>query len=146
MEIEFKAPEEHYFYLVIAAVVLFVLVGLGWLGKSVTRLGPDGQGVVMSWTDYRVIQAEKAYVAERAKLRSAVDEIAQLFNADASPVEAQIHLARIEKSLEGGLPELADARAAVAQAVNAVRACSLGKVSHEEAAGVIRYAADILAE
>lgn len=146
MEIEFSAPEGQNFYLVLAAVLLLVVAGLGWLGYGVTRQGPDGRAAVMTWTDYRVIQAEKAYLAERAELRSAVEDIVQLLNKNASPVEAQIHLTRIEKSAGDGLPELAEARAAVLQAADAVRACSLGKISREEAAGVISHAIELLAE
>lgn len=145
MEIEFNAPEGQQFYLVVAALLLLVIAGLGWLGYGVTRVGPDGRAAVMTWTDYRVIQAEKAYLAERAELRSAVEEIAQLLNKNASPVEAQIHLARIEKSIGDGLPELAEARVAVLQASDAARACSLGKIPPEEAAGAIHYAAELLA-
>jgi hypothetical protein len=146
MEIEFSAPEGQNFYLVIVAVLLLLVTGLGWLGYGVTRVGPDGRAVVMTWTDYRVIQAEKVYIAERAELRSAVEEIAQLLNKNASPVEAQIHLIRIEKSTGDGLPELAEARAAVFQATDAVRAYSLGKISRDEAAGAINHAAELLAE
>ncbi len=146
MEIEFSAPEGQNFYLVLTAVILLVVTGLGWLGYGVTRQSPDGRAAVMSWTDYRVIQAEKAYFAERAELRSAVEEIAQLLNKNASPAEAQIHLTRIEKSIGDGLPELAEARAAVLQAADAVRAWSLGKSSRDEAAEVINYAIELLAE
>lgn len=146
MEIEFSAPEGQNFYLVVATVILLVVTGLGWLGYGVTRVGPDGRADVMSWTDYRIIQAEKAYIAERAKLRSAVEEIAQLLNKNASPVEVQIHLARIEKSISDGLPELAETRDAVRQAADAIRAHSLGKISREDAAGVIKYAIELLAE
>lgn len=146
MEIEFSSPEGQNFYLVVAAVLLLVVAGLGWLGHGVTRVDSDGRAAVMSWTDYRVIQAEKAYVAERAKLRSAVEEIAQLLNKSASPVEAHIHLTRIEKSLGEGLPELAEARAAVLRAAESARANSLGKISIDEAAGAINHAAELLAE
>jgi len=146
VEIEINAPQGQQFYLLIAAAILLVLAGLGWLGHGVTQTGPDGRAAVMSWTDYRVIQAEKAYLAERAELRSAMEDIAQLLNQDASPVEAQIHLARIEKSLGAGLPELAEARAAVLQAADALRAFSLGKLSRAQAAGAIKHAAELLDE
>ncbi len=146
MEIEFGSFEGQYTPLVITAVVLLVLVGLGWIGSSVSTTGADGRAAVLTWTEYRVSQAEKAYRTEREQLRSAVDGLAQLLDKNASPVEAQIHTTRIEDSLGDGLPELADARAAVQFAAQAVRDCSLGKIPPADAADAIDYAASLLTE
>jgi hypothetical protein len=148
MEIEFNAPKGQYFYPAIVIVVLLALAGLGWLGQGVTRTGDDGRALVLSWTDYQVAKMEREYLAQKTRLRSAVEDIARLFARNPSLMEAQIHLDRIEKDVSANvdLPSLADARLAVLQAADAVRAYSLGKYSHSDTAGAINYAAELLAE
>jgi hypothetical protein len=148
MEIEFDAPKGQYFYPAIVIAVLLVLVGLGWLGQGVTRTGDDGRALVLGWTDYQVAKMEREYLAQKTRLRSAVEDIARLFGRNPSPMEAQIHLDRIEKdvSANADLSGLADARQAVLLAADAVRAYSLGKISHSDTAGAINYAAELLAE
>lgn len=148
MEIEFDAPKGQVFYSAVVIAVLLALAGLGWLGQGVTRVGEDGRALVLTWTDYQVAKMEREYLAQKARLRGAVEDIARLFARDPSPMEAQIHLDRIEKDVNSAadLPGLADARQAVLLASDAVRAYSLGKTSYTDTAGAITYAAELLAE
>jgi hypothetical protein len=148
MEIEFDAPKGQVFYPAIVIVALLALAGLGWLGQGVTRVGEDGRALVLTWTDYQVAKMEREYLAQKTRLRGAVEDIARLFARNPSPMEAQIHLDRIEKdvSANADFPGLADARQAVLLAADAVRAYSLGKISHTDTAGAIHYAAELLAE
>jgi hypothetical protein len=148
VEIEFDAPKGQFFYSAVFVIVLLTLAGLGWLGQGVTRVSEDGRALILSWTDYQVAKMEREYLAQKTRLRSAVDDIARLFAKDPSPMEAQIHLDRIEKDVNNArdLPGLADARQAVLLAADAVRAYSLGKYSHTDTAGAINDAAELLVE
>ncbi len=146
MEIEFASPKGEYFYLVLAVCFFLGVIGLGWLGSTVTPVGNDGRATVLSWTDFQVAQAQKAYSAERDNLRQAVDDLADLVSKGASPVEVQIHVSRIEKLTVDGLPELADARAAISQASADVRDYSLGKISESAVIESINYAAGLLSK
>jgi hypothetical protein len=149
MEIEFDSPNGQSFSLgLVAAMIVFALLGLGWLGHGVTRTGEDGRAAILTWSDYQVTKLERKYLSQKTKLRSAVDDMARLLARNPSPMEAQIHLERIEKEIAdtGDLPGLVEAREAVRSAAAGLRSYSLGSLSYEEVAGTLNYAAELLAE
>jgi len=126
-----------------AAMLLAALAALGALGRTVT----PANGGVLTWTDWQVLQQERAYRRELAQLQQAVDDLAVFYNAGRrDPVRGQYVAAKVEdivKSQQIGL--LADQRQAVMDAAQAVRQWSLGVADDDDVRNALERAADAVA-
>ena len=149
MEIEVDFGKgSSYWREVLVAVILVTLVALGVLGWGVSKTDANGQAQILTWTDYQISKAEKAYLAELAVLRTDTDELAQLLaqTPEPSPAAVQIKVNQVLADTVSGTPELAAARADLAATAGTVRDWSIGSVEKDQAILSIQALTQLLAE
>jgi hypothetical protein len=148
VEIELSLGKTNYLREIIIAILVLSLAGLGWLGSVVTRTGPDGSAQVLTWSDYQLGKAEKAYQVERQTLREDADTLtAMLSQKDMpGPVAVQVTANRILEHASSGVAELADARTALGNAAIAVCDWSVGTVDKNTATQAMQSAISLLSE
>lgn len=145
MEIEFDSAENPFAtYLAILMIVALVVVGLASFGQRVTPVDAMGQPKVISWSDWRMFQARKAYSAEIAVLRSDAQEIAVMLETYPDPVAAQVLKARVKRHTATGVSELTVQRAALNDAALALESWSMGLLDRESAIATLQTAAEFL--
>lgn len=132
------------FYAVLALIVMAALVGLGALGQRVTPLSETGEPRFLTWADWRLLQAERAYQAERSVLHDDVADMLELLNAKPNAVAAQMLLERVENHTRSGQASLATARAATLAAANSVRDWTSGVMDRESAVQAVMDALALL--
>ncbi len=148
MEIELSLGKNSYWREMAAALLVVCLLGLGWLGWSVTRFGTDGSAQILNWSDYQLGKAEKAYQAERETLRADADMLTGLLSQSTSPspVAVQVTANRILEHSASGVSELADARLALGAAAVVVRNWAVGSVDRNTAIQALQTAVSLLSE
>ena len=148
MEIELSLGKNSYWREMAAAFLVILLLGLGWLGWSITRVGADGSAQVLTWTDYQLGKAEKAYQAERETLRGDADTLTGLLSqpTSPSPVAVQVTANRILEHTATGVSELTDARTALGSAAVVVRDWAVGTADKYAAAQAVQSAISLLSE
>ena len=148
MEIELSLGKNSYWREMAAAFLVVLLLGLGWLGWTVTRIGPDGSAQVLTWTDYQLGKAEKAYQAERETLRGDADILTGLLSqpTSPSPVAVQVTANRILEHTSTGVSELTDARLALGDAAVVVRDWAVGTADKNTAVQAVQSAISLLSE
>ena len=148
MEIELSLGKTSYLREIATAILVLSLAGLGWLGSMVTRTGADGSAQVLTWSDYQLGKAEKAYQAERQTLREDADSLTALLSQEhmPSPVAVQVAANRILEHTASGVAELADARAALGNAAIDVRDWSVGTVDKNIAIQSMQSVISLLSE
>lgn len=128
----------------VIVVVVLALIGLGALGSRVTPLTADGAPKIMSWSDWRLLQAEKAYYAELEILQSDANQLALMLEARPSPVAAQMLAERIARHTADGDPSLAPAREALMTAALNVRDWAAGVLDRDAAVHSLEIAFGLL--
>lgn len=148
MEIELSLGKNSYWREMAVAILVVLLLGLGWLGWSVTRVGADGSAQVLTWADYQLGKAEKAYQAERETLRGDADLLTGLLSQSnaPSPVAVQVTANRILEHASAGVSELSDARLALGNAAIVVRDWAVGTADKNTAVQAVQSAISLLAE
>jgi hypothetical protein len=150
VEFEFNLPgsKSNFLYEMAAAMLVVSLLGLGWLGWAVTRTGTDGSAQVLTWSDYQLGKAEKAYLTERQTLRDDTDTLTALLSQQKlpSPVAVQVAANRILDHTSSGVAELADARAALGEAALTVRDWAVGTADKNTAIQALQAAISLLSE
>ncbi len=120
--------------IVIVAIVVGTLLAL--LGRGYTF-----DEKVLSWTDWRVLQAEQTYRAELGHLQQDVEALVELVNLEmAEPVRGQLAAEQIAQRWSRGESALAVQREALTQAAQAVRDWSIGAVPRETALAAVEAA------
>jgi hypothetical protein len=127
-----------------AGVLLGLLLLFGWIGSSVTRTGPDGLPRLIGWSDWRLLQAEQAFRAERAALQLEVNLLIELLNTSPDPVRAQMTADRITRQYASGQPALSHQRLLVVQAAQAVLDWTVGVVPYAGAQQAVTAAVQAL--
>ena len=134
MELELDLGDNRQYWQIAAVLaVILALVGLAAIGSNITPIHADGSPKVMSWSDWRLIQAEKIYHAELEVLQADADQLADMLNSHPSPVAAQILAERISKHTASGDPSLAIAREALAASALNVRDWAAGILDRDTA-------------
>ena len=148
MEIELSLGKNSYWREMAAALLVVWLLGLGWLGWTVTRVGADGSAQVLTWADYQLGKAEKAYQVERETLRGDADLLTGLLSQSnsPSPVAVQVTANRILEHASAGVSELSDARLALGNAAVVVRDWAVGTADKNTAIQAVQAAISLLAE
>lgn len=144
-EIEININQDGIGYIV-AVVTLVVLLALGWLGQPVTLATEDGKPKVLTFQDWRFLQAEQAYKAELQVLRQDADHLANLVNGKPNPVQVQIDVDEVLKHTQSGVPALDTARKSVMAAALAVREWSVGSLNRDVALNALEDAFRSLGE
>lgn len=132
LELDFNSERTLWQGLAIVAVIL-ALIGLAAIGARVTPLNTDGSPKLISWQDWRLLQAERAYHAELAILQDDAMQLATLLEAHPSPVAAQILAERIAKHTKSGDAALATARETLLIAALNVRDWATGTLDRDVA-------------
>ena len=148
MEIELSLGKNSYWREMAAAILVVLLLCLGWLGWTVTHVEADGSAQVLTWTDYQLGKAEKAYQVERETLRGDADTLTGLLSKSTSPspVAVQVTANRILEHTSAGVSELTDARAALGTAAIVVRDWAVGTADKNAALQAVQSAISLLSE
>ncbi|MFZ5884013.1 MAG: hypothetical protein ACOYYI_09565 [Chloroflexota bacterium] len=145
MELEFDFSENTTLWqAAVIVVMVLVLVGLGAIGSRVTPLTADGAPKIMSWSDWRLLQAEKAYYAEVEVLQADANQLALMLESRPSPVAAQMLAERITRHTRDGDPSLAPAREALLTAALNVRDWAAGILDRDTAMRSLETAFELL--
>jgi hypothetical protein len=113
----------------LALAATLLLAGLGWLGYAYTPAGDKP----LSWSEWQVLKARRAYLGELGELQAAADTLAGLLNAQPDPVRAQLAAESIQRLASEGQPALAYQREKLALAAQAVSGWAVGAVERETA-------------
>jgi hypothetical protein len=113
----------------LALAATLLLAGLGWLGYAYTPAGDKP----LSWSEWQVLKARRAYLGELGELQAAADMLADLLNAQPDPVRAQLAAENIQRLAGKGQPALAYPREKLALAAQAVSDWGVGAVGRETA-------------
>jgi hypothetical protein len=148
VEIELSLGKNSYWREMAAAILVVSLFGLGWLGWIVTRAGTEGHAQVLTWADYQLGKAEKAYQTERETLRDDANTLTGLLSqpTSPSPVAVQVTANRILEHTSNGVTELTDARTTLGSAAIAVRDWAVGTVDKNAAIQAVQSAISLLSE
>ena len=119
--------------LAVAIVTILALIGLAAIGSRVTPLTVDGSPKLLSWQDWRLFQAERAYHTELVVLQEDIAQLASMLNTRSSPVAAQILAERIAKHTKAGDISLVAAREKVMTAALNVRDWAAGTLDRDAA-------------
>lgn len=144
IELDLRTSQKPLWYAAAAAVLLLVVLGLGAIGAPLTPRTESGRPRLLSWPDWRFIQAEKAYQTELGRLRTSADQLIQALQGRPSPVAVQLLAERVLRQTAGGDPALEAARAALAQAALDVRDWSAGVLPYDQAAASLQAAIGLL--
>lgn len=101
-------------YGVLGVLVLFLLALLG-------RAYTPADGRLLTWQEWQVRKLQQAYRAERLLLLEDVHRLAELLAGEPDPARAQVVVQEVRRDLlDGRVEALADERALVADAAQAV--------------------------
>jgi hypothetical protein len=125
MELDLSDFRYHF----IALAILLLLAGIGWLGSVYT---PEGDQP-LTWSEWQVLKARRAYLKELAELRVAVESLTALLNDRPDPVRAQLAAENIQRLTDKGLPALIYQRGKLALAAQAVSDWAVGAIDHATA-------------
>ena len=143
LELDFNSERTLWQGIAIVAVIL-ALIGMAAIGARVTPLNMDGSPKFLSWQDWRLLQAERAYHAELEVLQADVLQLATLLEARPSPVAAQILAERIARHTKSGDAALVTARETLLSAALHVRDWAAGTLDRDVAVRSVEYAFRLL--
>jgi len=129
---------------VLAGMAAMALALLAIAGRSVTPVDATGHPRILSYADWQALKAERAFRAERDRLRRAVEELAGILEARPDPVRAMLVRDRILKEAAMGHPALEQARRKLRAAAEAVAAWASGGTGREEAVRAVQEAVEAL--
>ncbi len=125
----------------LAALLLLPLaLCLGWLGSHFTPADPAGYPLVLSWSEWQVIQAKRVYAAELGTLRREAANLGSLLDHEPDPVRAQITAERIARTFGRGQPALTYQRGLLVAAAQAIQDWSVGALPLEQARAAMQSA------
>lgn len=125
---------------IIGLSILAALLIFGFVGYRFTTVDGEGLPQVLSWTDWRLLRLERAYLAELSRLQHEADVLTELLNASPDPVRAQITAERIASSYADGEPALAHQRELLVTAAQAVQDWAVGVVERPAAEAALQEA------
>ncbi|GIV67094.1 MAG: hypothetical protein KatS3mg047_1487 [Bellilinea sp.] len=139
MEIEIDAREFSVVAAIVAVIALILLGVLGWL------FTPEG-GKVLTYAEWQIHKAERAYRQELRDLQKTCEEMAALLDRPLDPLRVQVAADRILNEMaKGGQAVLQPQREAVAAAAQALRNWAMGD-SRERAVEAVAEASRRVAE
>jgi len=129
-----------YRYHLIALAVILLLAVLGWLGSAYT----PARDQPLTWSEWQVMKARRAYLSELAELRAAAESLTALLNNRPDPVRVQLVAENIQRLTDKGLPALAYQRAKLTLASQAVYDWAVGAIDHDSARQALDQAVQAL--
>ena len=143
LELDFNGERSLWQGIAIVAVIL-TLICLAAIGARITPLNADNSPKLISWQDWRLFQAERAYHAELEILQDDAVQLAAMLETRPSPVDAQILAERIAKHAKSGDASLASAREALLIAALNVRDWAAGTLDRDTAVHSVEDAFGLL--
>ncbi len=131
-DFEFRKKEDLLWLIAFAFLVIGALVGMSQIGQDVTPLD-SGVPRLLSWSDWRLLQAQRAYTEELSILRTDAMQLAQALEQKPNPVTTQFLIERIAQHIKEGDPSLTSARLALENAALNVRDWSTGTLDRDTA-------------
>lgn len=130
MDVELRLSD---LYVTATIIVVAALAGFGVVGQRVTPVSESGEPRFLTWSDWRLLQAERQWEAEASVLQNDVADMLALLNSAPNPAAAQMLVERVENHTRTGQAALANARQAVYSAALGVRDWSVGVLDREAA-------------
>ncbi|MBK6298700.1 MAG: hypothetical protein IPF48_12420 [Sphingomonadales bacterium] len=131
-DFEFRKKEDLLWLIAFAFLVIGALVGMSQIGQDVTPLD-SGVPRLLNWSDWRLLQAQRAYTEELSILRTDAMQLAQALEQKPNPVTTQFLIEKIAQHTKEGDPSLESARLALENAALNVRDWSTGTLDRDTA-------------
>ena len=141
LELEFPGGQQR---LAMALLILAGLLLLGLLGFFFTPQ-QGGKAGVLTWTEWQVLQRQRAYQRELGRLQRDAEDLTTLLNGRPDPVRGQLTAERIVQDHAEGQPALERQRQLILEAAQSVGAWSVGAISREAARDALERALEALA-
>ena len=125
-ELNLKDNKETIWFTVSTVTLLVAIFILAFIGSSYTIVDNAGNPQILSWSGWRLLQAQHAYDAQLSVLRGDAMQLAAILNQRPEPVATQLLFQTISNHTANGDPSLASARSALAAAALDVRNWSTG--------------------
>ena len=125
-------------------VALLAVALLAFGGRLATPVDEEGRARLLTWSDWQEMKSQRAFRAERERMRREAEELARLLEARPDPVRAMLLRDRIRRETAGGHPALEASRQALREAAEAVAAWASGGADIEEARQAVQKAVERL--
>jgi len=143
-ELDFRKNEETLWLAALIVLIVAVIFGLAQIGRQVAPVNVNREASLLGWTDWRLLQAERAYADEMARLRVDATELAAMLEREPNPVAAQLLADRIARRTASGDASLATARLGLANAAASVRNWAAGTLDRDSAILSVQEALTLL--
>ncbi len=132
IEFNFRKNEDALWLVVFALLIIAALVGMSQIGQNATPMD-TGVPRLLNWSDWRLLQAQRAYTMELSILRTDAMQLAQALEQKPNPVTTQFLIEKIAQHTKEGDPSLESARLALENAALNVRDWSTGTLDRDTA-------------
>jgi len=132
IEFNFRKNEDALWLVVFALLIIAALVGMSQIGQNATPMD-TGVPRLLNWSDWRLLQAQRAYTMELSILRTDAMQLAQALEQKPNPVTTQFLIEKIAQHTKEGDPSLDSARLALENAALNVRDWSTGTLDRDTA-------------
>lgn len=143
IEFNFRKNEDALWLAAFALLIIAALVGMAQIGQNATPMD-TGAPRLLGWSDWRLLQAQRAYTKELSILRNDAMQLAQALEQRPNPVTTQFLIEQIARHTKEGDPSLASARLALENAALNVRDWSTGTLDRDTAILSIQDALSLL--
>lgn len=125
IEFNFRKNEDALWLVAFAMLIIAALVGMAQIGQNATPMD-TGTPRLLGWSDWQLLQAQRAYTKELSILRTDAMQLSQTLEQQPSPVATQFLVEQIARHTEEGSASLARARQALENAALNVHNWSTG--------------------
>jgi hypothetical protein len=132
IEFNFRKNEDLLWLIAFALLVVTALVGMAQIGRNATPMD-TGAPRLLGWSDWQLLQAQRAYTKELSILRTDAMQLSQALDLKPNPVTTQFLIEQIARHIKEGDPSLASARLALENAALNVRDWSTGTLDRDTA-------------
>lgn len=143
IEFNFRKNEDALWLVVFALLIIAALVGMSQIGQNATPID-TGVPRLLNWSDWRLLQAQRAYTMELSILRTDAMQLAQALEQKPNPVTTQFLIEKIAQHTKEGDPSLESARLALENAALNVRDWSTGTLDRDTAILSVQDAMSLL--
>lgn len=143
IEFNFRKNEDALWLAAFALLIIAALVGMAQIGQNATPMD-TGTPRLLGWSDWRLLQAQRAYTKELSILRIDAMQLSQTLDQRPNPVTTQFLIEQIARHTKEGDPSLASARLALGNAALNVRDWSTGTLDRDTAILSIQDALPLL--
>ena len=132
IEFNFRKNEDALWLLALAVLIIASLVGMAQIGQNATPMDA-GTPRLLGWSDWQLLQAQRAYTKELSILRADALQLTQVLEQQPNPVTTQFLIEQIARHTKEGDPSLESARLALENAALNVRDWSTGTLDRDTA-------------